>query len=251
MMKVLLIAAILLSVAFSGSANDAGVLQPRFRDFHFSGFPWRVKASGETPLGPGPNYWSNSEDSVWVDDQGLHLTVRQQDGIWYSTEVFVRRPLGYGTYTFVIDSDISSYDPNIVAGFFTWDNHPAEANREIDIEFASWGMRGGAKGHFIVQPNTGPERLRIFSPGMEGTFSTHRFTWTPYSVEFYSFHGAVDPDDPASRKNLMYEWTFTGTPPTPGNARFRINLWLFQGRPPKTEGASLTVRSFSFFPWEQ
>lgn len=234
---------------FPLSADDP-VVQPRFRDFHFSGFPWRVKASGDYPIGPGPNYWSNAPESVWVDDRGMHLTVQQIDGVWYSTEVFVRRPLGYGTYTFVIDSDIASYDRNIVAGFFTWDNHPAEHNREIDIEFASWGQPGGTKGHFIVQPPVYPERMDVFDPGMKGTFSTHRFIWTPDGVEFFSYHGAVDPDDPASSRNLMRKWEFTGTPPTPGNARFRINLWLFQGEPPLNEGASLIVRSFSFLPWE-
>jgi len=220
------------------------------REMDFGGERWRIKSS-DTPMAPGPNYWSDSPESVWVDDEGLHLTIAQKDGRWYSTEVFIRRPLGYGTYTFSIDTDITNYDPAIVAGFFTWDNRPAEANREIDIEFASWGMPGGAKGHYVVQPNSGPERLDIFETNMEGTFSTHRIVWTPETLKFFSYHGEVDPDSPEARKNLMREWTFTGKPPTEGNARFRINLWLFQGKAPKTNGEKLVVRSFSFSSWEE
>lgn len=219
------------------------------REFDFGGQIWRIK-SPRYRVAPGPNYWASSPDFVWQDEEGLHLTVAQKDGRWYSTELFTRRPTGYGTYTFSIDSEVSSFDPNIVAGFFTWDTNPAEANREIDIELASWGKSGGPYGHFVVQPADKAGRMEIFDLNLQGSYSTHRIIWTPQGISFSSYHGAVDPDDPEAQNNLIHAWSFAGTPPSAGNARFRINLWLFRGKAPEHGGAELTIRSFEFIPWE-
>ncbi len=220
------------------------------REMEFGGQIWRIKASQE-PAAPGPNYWSDSPDHVWVDNQGLHLTIsKADDGRYFATEVFTRRRLGYGTYTFVVDSDIASYCPNIVAGFFTWDTHPDEANREIDIEFASWGIPGGAKGHYVVQPITSSDRLHIFDPRLQGTYTTHRIVWTPYQLDFFSYHGYVDPDSSRASANLMEKWSFSGTPPTEGNARFRINLWLFLGEEPAAEYTGMIIRDFKFVKYQ-
>jgi hypothetical protein len=247
-MAMLLFGLVFLSSACAVSVSAPPPSVPRELDF--GGQLWRIKTS-QNLVAPGPNYWSDAPDMVWVDADGMHLNLKQKDGKWYSTEIFTKRALGYGTYTFVIDSDIKAYDPFIVAGFFTWDNRPDEANREIDIEFASWGMPGGTKGHYVVQPNTGPEKLSIFEPRMQGTYSTHRIVWTLDTLEFTSYHGYVDPDDPGASANLMHTWTFAGTPPTKGNARFRINLWSFQGKAPRTSGASLVIKEFNFSPWVQ
>ncbi|MCK9286161.1 MAG: serine protease [Sphaerochaetaceae bacterium] len=219
-------------------------------EMEFGGQQWRVKTS-HGPVAPGPNYWSNSSQSVWLDDQGMHLTISKRDEIWYATEIFTRAPLGYGTYVFTVDSDFSAYDPNIVAGFFTWDTQNVEANREIDIEFASWGIPQNMYGQYVVQPFTSPDRIKLFNPKMQGTYSTHRIVWTPSILQFASWHGAIDPESPEAFSNLMAEWTFNGQIPTEGRARFRINLWLFQGREPASEATTvLTIKSFSFVPWQ-
>ncbi len=239
---------VLLSCACAASVSAPPPKVPRELDF--GGQLWRIKTSSDL-VAPGPNYWSDATDMIWVDADGLHVNLKEKEGKWYAAEIFTKRALGYGTYTFVIDSDIKAYDTSIVAGFFTWDNRSDEANREIDIEFASWGMPGGTKGFYVVQPNTGPERLSIFEPKMQGTYSTHRIVWTPDVLEFASYHGSIDPDNPSALANLMHAWTFAGTPPTKGNARFRINLWLFQGKVPQTDGASLVIKDFSFSPWTE
>lgn len=218
------------------------------REMVFGGQIWRIK-SPRGRIAPGPNYWAHTPDAVWVDHEGLHLTLSQRDGKWYATEVLTRRPLGYGTYTFTIDSDISAYTPNVVAGFFTWDTDREEANREIDIEFSSWGEPSPVEVHYAVQPITSSERKYSFDPQLQGNFTTHRIEWTPEQISFSSYHGHIDPDSPEAQDFKMAAWTFLGTPPTEGKAHFRINLWLFRGR---TEGAKethLTVRSFLFEPW--
>jgi hypothetical protein len=70
----------------------------------FSDRTWRVKGPGY--YGPGPNSFSNSASSVWVDvDDKLHLTVRRVGGTWYSTEVVLVDTLGYGDYIFTTEGD--------------------------------------------------------------------------------------------------------------------------------------------------
>jgi hypothetical protein len=216
------------------------------REVDFSGETWQVKSS-ESKVSPGPNHWSDSPDSVWVDEDGMHLTVRRVHGRWECTEVNTKRPTGYGTYTFVVDGPFASFEPQVVAGFFTWDTDEAEANRELDIEFAAWGQDSGTKGQYVVQPYADDERIHIFEPRLQGTYTTHRIVWTPWSVVFSSYHGNVDPDLQTSALNLMQQWRFSGLPPSGGNAAFRINLWLFEGKEPKRP-VSMTIKSFSFEP---
>lgn len=214
------------------------------RRISFDGFDWRLKASDE-PASPGPNYWSDTEDSVWVDDLGLHLKVRMYDGHWWSAEVFTQRRVGYGTYTFTVETPVREYAPSVVAGFFTWDTDPAENNREIDIEFAAWGEEQ-ATFQYVVQPYTDSNRALVFEPNLNGDVTTHRIVWGPESIAFSSYHGMVDPDDQNSESMLIKKWTFPGGP-SEGRPRFRINLWLFQGEAPR-ENTELIVRSFSFLP---
>lgn len=219
------------------------------RELEFGGFTWKVKASTD-PVAPGPNRYAGTPDAIWVDERGLHLTIDQQGDEWYATEIFTKQRVGYGTYTFSVDTDASSYDPSVVAGFFTWDTAPVEFNREIDIEFAAWGDPGGTKFQYVVQPYTSPDRIEVFDPKLQGSYTTHRIVWTPQSIEFSSYHGPVDPDAPEAHMNLMHRWRFEGTPPTEGRVRFRINLWLFEGEPP-TKRTEMVVTSFTFQPLER
>ncbi len=223
---------------------------PVTNEMVFGGQTWRTKNS-TTPIAPGPNWWSNSSQSVWLDDEGMHLSITRRDGKWYATEVFTQKALGYGTYTFVIDGAIDRYDPHVVAGFFTWDTRPAESNREIDIEFAAWGIADSARGQYVVQPYTQADRLMQFNLALQGTYTTHRIVWTPAGISFSSWHGNVDPSDPLSDANLIATWDYHGVVPSEGNARFRINLWLFNGKAPADgRDVHLTVKSFSFVAWE-
>jgi hypothetical protein len=220
-----------------------------YREIQFGGETWEVKSS-TSKTAPGPNYWSDYPNSVWVDEEGMNLTIKRRYGQWQCSEVNTKRATGYGTYTFAVDSSFMTYEPQVVAGFFTWDSEHAEANREIDIEFAAWGQNNGIKGQFVVQPYDTPDRILIFDPKMQGTYSTHRIVWTPESLSFSSYHGNVDPDNLISNLYLMQQWQFQGKPPTSGNAKFRINLWLFEGKKPTTQ-AKLTIKSFSFVPWKE
>ncbi len=198
------------------------------RTLTFGNLEWGVKSSS-VPIAPGPNYFGGNEDSVWTDEQGLHLTIRENKGNWYATEIFTSEPVGYGTYTFTVRTPVLRYEPQVVAGFFTWDNDPEEYNREIDIEFAAWGEEEGSTFQYVVQPYTDESRMMLFDPQLQGSVTTHRIVWAPDSVAFSSYHGTVDPDDSASEVMLMERWTYPSSP-SEGNAHFRINLWLYRGQ---------------------
>lgn len=52
----------------------------------FAGHTWNVKSGTG---GPGPNNWSNSNNSVWVDNEGkLHLKIRYINGKWVCAEIY-------------------------------------------------------------------------------------------------------------------------------------------------------------------
>src|SRR5437764_2032193 len=99
--------------AANSSPHPARVLQ-------FSSYDWIVKSS-DRRVGPGPNYFADSDGNVFVDTQGrLHLRLTQRDGRWYCAEVISAQSFGYGTYRFYLDSTIDNLDTQVVLGMFTW-----------------------------------------------------------------------------------------------------------------------------------
>ena len=116
----------------SNIANATTFTVPR--TIQFSGRSWTVK-SIVSPVGPGPNYFSDTSEEVWVDGSGyLHMKIAFRDGNWHSSEVIGDDVLGYGTYTYTLGSRVDLLDRNTVVGMFTWDSSAPEFNfREIDI----------------------------------------------------------------------------------------------------------------------
>ena len=218
------------------------------RIIEFSGFSWWVKESDQR-AGPGPNWWSASEENVWVDQQGrLHMKITHRDGKWLCAEVVCEEPAAYGTYAFYLNGSVDKLDPRVVLGCFTWDDtaYKTQANCEIDIEFSRWNNASAPNLHYAVQPVYGPdapsgrynERAHVSHMALEDSKSTHIFTWTPERVTFASFEGSRQP------AHLLDGWTFnsdqqprrvrqegiTSDPvgiPKPGpDTHVRINLWL-------------------------
>ena len=124
----------------------------------FGGRTWGVKESA-VPVGPGGNRFSAAPSDVWVDQDGLHLTISSDGFNWFSTEVVLSENLGYGTYLFQTDSRVDELNANATFGAFTWDPYgdddriPEFPNREIDFEDSRWGIPGRAtNSQFVVQP---------------------------------------------------------------------------------------------------
>lgn len=131
MLKRLTVVAVAL-LAVSGIASTRASAAPRTIDF--SGHTWVVKA-GNSKVGPGPNYFSSSSSHVWVDASGrLHLRIAKSRGKWWSAEVIGSQSLGYGTYTWTLDSPVNGLSPNAVLGLFTWSNTAGYANLHLDAE---------------------------------------------------------------------------------------------------------------------
>ncbi|MDD5708695.1 MAG: glucoamylase family protein, partial [Kiritimatiellae bacterium] len=150
------------------------VRQPGTRHISFAGYDWIVKEGG-VPLDPGYNYFSAATNAVWVDADGLlHLTIAQRSNRWWCSEVVANTSLGYGTYSFKIDTDLNTLDTNAVLGLFTWDDTAPDFNyREIDVEVSHWGWPG-TNGQYVIKPYQTAGNMIRFNVDQPG-FTTHEF----------------------------------------------------------------------------
>ncbi len=236
----------------------------------FSGRKWDIKTGFN---GPGPNFFTNHPNDVFVDDNGyLHLSIMQREGTWYSTEVISQDTFGYGTYVWTVQGDPVNIDRDVVLGLFTWDNNTfqTDGNSEVDIEFAKWG---DPNEEFTLQYGVQPIAFgqynseRVFKPESANSnwigVSTHAFTWTDSIIVWESWkgntYGAGTPDatwsfdlnNPAKQK---FEGPNVSDPiiiPAPGSTtNARMNFWLNSG----VEGPFFPFRSeiilqkFEFIP---
>lgn len=235
----------------------ASIHVDRERILRFDGRDWRVKRR-DTPSGPGPNYFSDRQQDVFVDSEGLHLTVTQRDEKWYCTEVVLTESLGYGTYVFGTGGRLDVQDPNLVAGLFTYEmDSPIPGDRELDIEFTRWGdPLNPDNAQFVIQPcgtcpGCGAERCDRFLATLseEASEMTHFMEWAPGTATFRSYLGKhLDSAPPVEQ--LIHEKTYTGAQvPEPDREKVRVNYWLHLGHSP-TNGtdAEFVLTGFRFTP---
>lgn len=231
------------------------------RTLEFAGYTWAVKES-PLPVGPGGNYFSDSPSDVWVDNDGLHLTINNHDGYWWSAEVILLDRLGYGTYAFQTNSRTDTLDANATFGAFTWDSYGDDNasgrshHREIDFEDSRWGNAADpTNAQFVVQPWDEPGSLRRYSiPDLSGDPALTRFfTWEPGQIEFVSLLGHHSPAD-YPPEDLIDRWVYTHDPasnhfvPAPGRATFRFNLWLNQAALSDGLPIEVVISDFNFTP---
>lgn len=226
-LKALLFAPMLLWSCTSPVEPEEQVVQTE-RIIEFSGYEWIVRTSDDTRVGPGPNFFSDSEENVWVDEDGrLHLKIVQRGGVWYCSGIILRQSLGYGQYVFYLSSDLSTLDQNVVGGLFTYLND----EEEIDIEFSKWSDPDNQDAQFAVQPSDLPGNKERYDLNLSTPLSTHAFNWQADSIEFVSLqgHGLTTNEDA-----LIHKWTYRGSsiPQSRAAERLRINLWLFRGQVP-------------------
>ena len=187
------------------------------KTLNFSGYVWKVKSS-EKRVGPGSNYFSDSNDNVWVDNTGrLHLKFTEREGRWYCAEVISEKSFGLGTYHFYLSTPLAKLDSNITLGLFTWSDAPAYAHREIDIECAKWGKANDTNNaQFVVQPYQPRGRLLRYRVPENIEAVTYSFFWQTNSVLFRCVEGHVAA--PATGNTIIQEWNFTKSPiPKPGD----------------------------------
>ncbi len=232
----------------SGS-NDGAETLTNSKTISFAGYNWLVKNSN-TPVGPGPNFFSDSTENVRVDAEGkLHMGITQRNGNWHCAEVILMGSLGYGRYVFQLATPVGLIDAQATLGLFTWDSGaPANFFREIDIEIGRWGIPfDPTNAQFVVQPYATSGNLLRYTTPDSLEFSTHSFEWTPDSIKFLSVKGnkSAPPYD-----SLISSYNYTGSDiQPPGNENTRINLWLFRGFPPQNgQQFEVIISNFEYFP---
>lgn len=213
---------------------------PRYLDVF--GFPWEVKTSGSVRVGPGPNYFSDSTDNVWVDPQGLHLKTTVVNDTTRCAEVFLLGYTGYGIYRFTFLLTGWPYDICTVLAGFLYQNDLSE----LDHEYSRWcGEVQNVNAQFVVQPwNVSGNLFRFLLPPPTGE-RTHEIIWARDCVIFRIREGGAQERGP-----VLEEWTYRGSYiPTPDEERFRFNNWQFRSRTPADgQSQELIVTSFSYEP---
>lgn len=219
------------------------------RTISFSGYNWDVKSS-TYPVGPGPNYFSESTENVWVDslDQ-LHLRITNSDDKWYCAEVILQESFGYGTYVFNTISRVGAINENIILGLFTWDNFaPNDYYREIDIEFARWGDAfNPTNAQYVIQPYEVSGNLQRWYIPVNLDSSTHTIDWQNDNINFKAMYG-LQYEPPFD--SLLFEWDYFGQHLTkPGQENIRINFWLrFGYAPTNSQEAEVIISGFKYIP---
>jgi hypothetical protein len=245
-----------------GVSSITSTYQQRYgTNLTFAGRNWGVKEA-TAPVGPGDNRFSPDSNNVWVDQDGLHLTIQNHGGQWYSTEIILTENLGYGTYAFQTSSRQDLLDANATFGAFTWDPFgdderiPVWPNREIDFEDTRWGdPQSSTNAQTVVQPWWVPGALNEFTlPDLSDDASLTRFfTWSPGRVEFYTLLGHHQlnsfPPEAIIDHSVYFEDVAAGQiVPEPGRENFRFNLWLNQSAPAGTSLTEVVVTDFSYTP---
>ncbi|MBI1183250.1 hypothetical protein GC194_03185 [bacterium] len=241
----------------------------------FSGRFWTIKTFENSTMGPGPNYFSNHPNHLWVDSKDrLHLTIKQTNNKWYATEVVSTDTMGYGTYRFTIVGNLYDIPANITLGLFTWDNNTfySDGNSEVDIEFSKWGDTASNQTlNYAVQPVAfGPvfaerhNNPQLENPALLNGESTHEFTWTPDSIVWNSYagkeakpeakiaHWTFDKNHPSRVKNENGNQSKPILIPAPGNStNTRLNFWVqtWQSAGPLDgQNYEIMVTNFEFNP---
>jgi len=204
------------------------VIPDEARVIEFSGYEWIVSNSEGQKVGPGPNYFRDSPENVWVDDQGrLHLKITYRNGRWNCARVELARHIGYGRYVFYVSSRPDSLDLQVVWGLYTYNTD----TEEIDIEFSRWGVDNNHEAQYAVQPSSRTGNKVRFRMNLEGDRSTHLFDWTKKWIDFASYHGHRL--NPVNETEKIASWRYYGEDnPPDSDEMLKMNLWLFRGTPP-------------------
>lgn len=211
----------------------------------FAGREWIVVDDAE-PRGPGPNRF-DARNARLDRDGRLVLETARRGGTWTAAQLFLAESLGHGVYELELEGLRRDLDPLAVLGFYTWDEDPAFANRELDLELSRWGAADAPNLQFVVQPaETRPGRLARFRLDAARPFVL-RLEWLPGLARFSARY--ANESEPAA------VWSFPGAEgpgpaepfgvPPPGRERVGLNLWLMGGRAPGHPDRIL-VRDFRF-----
>ena len=209
----------------------------------FAGREWYVKSG--CGRGPQANCWSDTDESVRVDGEGLHLKVRQVNGVWNSAEVYSNTCTQYGLHRFFLTTRPDLLDRDIVAAFFLY----KDDETEVDIEFAKWGEESSIhNAQYVIQPAATPDNIERFKYALNGTHSTHYINWTNSNIHFKSIHGHHQ--EPPDNSRLIHEWMYEGAnnPDQDACLRLHFNFWLLGANAPSDSQEAEFIIDHAEFP---
>jgi hypothetical protein len=250
-MKKIIIAALLtvltlLAPLYISMANPAAQAATYPSTINFSGYTWYIENSNNQKVNPGPNYWSNSPQNVWVDANGyLHLKITYSNDKWSCAELTCTQTFGYGTYVYYVASRVDNFDKNVILGLFAY----KDDSHEVDIEFSRWGNSTYKNGWYTAQPSPYVEgrNQRTFNFQLYGDYTTHYFIWRPNSVYFESFGGHYTIGQ-EPQGNIIQSFTSNSHVSATG-VKAHINLWLYHGLAPSNGSpVEVVIKSFQYKP---
>jgi hypothetical protein len=243
------------SVSSSAGASDSATWSMTTGDRYidWEGHNWWVRTGG--PANPGPNLWGNGTENVEVLPNGdLQLTYTQVGGQWRAAEIDLNENgLGYGRYRWTYDIDTAGMDPEIVLGLYIYDNDPAAAphQREIDVEVTRWGVAGEpSQFWYSLHPVREGGGAGGVEPHLRHRQHDHPATVGPYTSEFVWQPGQVYWRTVDGNGTVIGEHVATEGVQDEGQARASLNLWATTGTagPSSGQPISATISSFEFTP---
>jgi predicted outer membrane repeat protein len=241
------------------------------RTVDFAGQTWAAKDT-HLPAGPGSNRFSSLPTDLWVDAAGLHLTIHDHDGSWWTTEVTrLGNPLGYGTYWYQTNCNTGNLDLNVTfGGGFLFDDYGDEEgadgshSREVDMgEDSRWGVATDPNTQNVKQPYdypaaNGANRHRFNLPDLSSNPALTRIMiWKANSLHFITLKGHYSPANyPPSA--VVDDYFYAHDPaagryvPLPGRERVHFNLWLNKlvdsTQPSNGQPVEVIINNFGFTP---
>ena len=218
---------------------------------NWSGQTWTIRVAS-TGTAPGPNAWGASTPQDYSVDGGgnLLLNVYFDGSFWRCVELDGNTALGYGQYTWVINTCPIGWDINYVLGLFTYDSTDDGTHffREIDIELAQWGVVQASRFWYTNQPGTDSNQTGDHPSSFAAPY-TATFIWQAGQIywKVTDTHGLI-----------LGEHVCTNDVQAPNGASGPMpimNLWLQgatgpggNGAPANGQSLSVSLASFSFTP---
>jgi hypothetical protein len=212
------------------------------------------------PVGPGPNVFSSSNISVAND--GMHLKIINNNGVWSSSEIVTDRCYKYGSFRFVVSpkladgTTIDKLDPNIVLGLFTYPEAKSgegelDGLHEIDIELANFEL-GGYNLNYSAYPasesdrtiksiSTKPLKFTLLDSTTPVVFTIN---WTATKITYSATQNYKSIGEWFCGPNEVNKCSISSRPQP-----IHINFWLKGGQAPLNQkNAEVIINSFNYSP---
>jgi Glycosyl hydrolases family 16 len=236
-----LIFVLLLSIfiAFESAAQNSDTTQ---RTLMFNNKQWIIKTC-DSPMGPGSNLFGLHKKNVYINKNGdLILSIQAIEKQWSCAEIISAEAVKEGIYEITINSNIANLEPNIVFGFFLYNELNPPFYDEIDIEFSTWNRANNFNTQYTIHQsdNTKKKAFTILSNVVK---SNHSIALTKDSI-FVKSNWLL----PNSKLQTI-EYS-TPRPPTMNlnAAHLRLNLWINKSDQAPKKTIKIKIANISFTP---